>query len=168
MCNTRAHSACDNCKHFISFFFGFCNNQTTLYKSHPHKTCYLSLFCYRVLCGCQDKNKYTSSVEEKKKEFALKMITIRFTCGVLFLLIFNILWISDAKDVKTDFTTSPTPITTLQRTTSVAEGINADAYREGLTKRDTKAADQSASPSVSAKSYDPPPEFYRLVGTKQK
>ncbi|XP_005185328.3 uncharacterized protein LOC101895149 [Musca domestica] len=93
------------------------------------------------------------------------MITIRFTCGVLFLLMFNILWISDAKDVKTDFTTSPTPITTLQRTTSVAEGFNSDAYREGLTKRDTKAADLSASPSVSAKSYDPPPEFYRGPGS---
>lgn len=87
------------------------------------------------------------------------MIGFRISFGFVVLLLFKVLLIQ-SKDAKTEFTTSATPTTTLQRTI-VAEGFSVDTTKDGLSKRDTKAADLKSSNTVSAKSYDPPPEFYR-------
>ncbi|XP_075155658.1 uncharacterized protein LOC142229006 [Haematobia irritans] len=87
----------------------------------------------------------------------------RINFGLALVLIVKILVVY-AKDINADFTTIPTPTTTLQRTL-VAENGNINTIKEAVSKRDTKAADQTISNTVAAKSYDPPPEFYRGPGS---
>ncbi|KAM7350380.1 uncharacterized protein ACRADG_008983 [Cochliomyia hominivorax] len=71
-----------------------------------------------------------------------------------------------AKDLAHDVTTTttPTPTATLQRSTS--EGFIPQTA-EGLTKRGIQITDLKAVDTigVAAKSYDPPPEFYRGPGS---
>ncbi|XP_046802817.1 uncharacterized protein LOC124418924 [Lucilia cuprina] len=92
------------------------------------------------------------------------MFFINIHTYIVFLIIFNIFLIEiNAKEIKNDVTTSPTPTTTLQRTTS--EGYVVES--SDLTKRDIKTKDLTAANTlgVAAKSYDPPPEFYRGPGS---
>lgn len=84
-----------------------------------------------------------------------------FNTHIVFLLICNVFSIRiNAKDIQIDITTSSTPTSTLQR--SIPEGYISKP--DSLTKRDVKITDASGS----AKSYDPPPELYRWVGTYKK
>ncbi|XP_013098328.2 uncharacterized protein LOC106081127 [Stomoxys calcitrans] len=91
------------------------------------------------------------------------MSDFRINFGLVLLILLKIL-VTQAKDIKHDFTTSATPTTTLQRTL-VGDSGNTDTNKEGLAKRETKAADQTISNTVASKSYDPPPEFYRGPGS---
>lgn len=84
------------------------------------------------------------------------------TSIVLFLTICSIFLLRiNAKDLPNDVTTSPTPTATLQRSTSAGFIPQTD----GLTKRGVQITDLKSSDTigVAAKSYDPPPEFYRWV-----
>lgn len=85
----------------------------------------------------------------------LSSVLLILTILSVFLILIN------AKDLPNDVTTPPAPTSTLQRSTS--EGFIPKT--DGLAKRGVQITDLKSSDTigVAAKSYDPPPEFYRWV-----
>ncbi|XP_067634916.1 uncharacterized protein [Eurosta solidaginis] len=89
--------------------------------------------------------------------------TTTFRTLVIVLLVFNVSWSGAI----------PTPIT--QKTTTANNsnqitltGVNSQTQKDGLTKRNVKVADSASYASATAKSYDPPPEYYRGTNSASK